>query len=70
MDWLLIIILILIFLTLIVIGPFITGMSKNVYRRLFKGVNKKSKGKSDYEIYKEGLKYERPITKNKTRNNR
>ncbi|TFG24954.1 MAG: hypothetical protein EU532_12125 [Promethearchaeota archaeon] len=64
----LIILLILLFLILIVIGPLITGISKDVYRRLFQEVNKQTKEKSDYETYKEGLKYERPITRNKARN--
>ena len=65
-----VILLIVIFLVLIVIGPLITGISKDVYHRLFRQMDKKTKEKSDYEIYKEGLKYERPITQNKPRNNR
>lgn len=63
----LIIFIILIFLILIVIGPLITGISRDMYRRLFQQVNKKTKEKSDYEKFKEGLKYERPITRNKVR---
>ena len=63
-----IILLILIFLILIVIGPLITGISKDLYRRLFQKVDK-SKEKSGYEIYKEGLKYERPVIPEKPRNN-
>jgi len=64
-----VILLIVIFLVLIVIGPLITGISKDVYHRLFQQLDKKTKEKSEYEIYKEGLKYERPITQNKPRNN-
>lgn len=65
----LIIILIIVFLVLIVIGPLITGISKDLYHRFFQQMDKKSKEKSDYEIYKEGLKNGRPITQNKPRNN-
>lgn len=64
----LIILLIIIFLILIVIGPLITGISKDLYQRLFQKVDK-TKKKSDYEIYKEKLKYERPVHPKKSRNN-
>ncbi len=64
----LIILLILIFLILIVIGPLITGISKDLYRRLFQKVDK-SKKKSDYQMYKEELKYERPVIPDKPRHN-
>jgi predicted PurR-regulated permease PerM len=64
-----IILLILIFLILIVIGPLLTGISKDIYSKLFQSVDKKSKQKSDYQIYKEGLKNERPISQDKQTNN-
>jgi predicted PurR-regulated permease PerM len=50
-----IIIIILVFLILIVLGPLITGISKDLYQRLFSG-NRKSIEKSDYQSYKEQLK--------------
>jgi hypothetical protein len=63
----LIILLILTFLILIVIGPLMTGISKDLYHKLFQKIDK-TKQKSDYQIYKDELKYEQPIIPDKSKN--
>ena len=55
-----IIIIIIVFLILIVLGPLITGISKDLYYKLFQS-NRKRREKSDYEMYKEELKDSRQL---------